>query len=100
MNQGLPLLGSSSADTHGTIAAVHALHLMQSSLLITLIGKAHKSVTARLSSGSIRHDLGGLAALVLVLKQLYEDKLVDLRTQIANEDAVLGATVVAAAAKC
>lgn len=59
--QDIPLLRSRSTNTHGPVAAVDTLHLVQSTLLVALVGEAHESVTARLAGGSIRHDLGGLA---------------------------------------
>lgn len=94
--QDLPLLWSSSADTHGSVAAVHTLHLVQSSLLVALVGEAHKSVTARLSGRGIRHDLSGLAGGETSLEQRHEDELVDLRTEVSDKDGELGTALVTA----
>lgn len=68
---------------------------MQSSLLVTLIGEAHESVTARLSSRSIRHNLRGLARGEASLEERDEDELVHLRAEVSNEDRELRTTFVA-----
>lgn len=94
--QDLPLLWGSSADTHGAVAAVDALHLVQSSLLVALIGEAHESVTARLSGSGIRHDLSRLAGGEASLEQRHEDEFVHLRTEVSDKDRELGAALVTA----
>lgn len=92
------VLGSRGANAHRAVAAVDALHLGQGLLLVLLVGKANEAVAARHSADGIRHDLGRLGGRVLVLEQLDKDELGDLGAQVADEDAVLGATLVAAAA--
>lgn len=41
------VLGSGSADAHGSVAAVNALHLGKGTLLVCLIGEADETVAAR-----------------------------------------------------
>jgi hypothetical protein len=91
------VLRSSSADAHGSVAAVNALHLGKGTLLVCLIGEADETVTARKATDRVRHYLGRLAAGEAVLEDADENVLVDLGAEIADEDGVLGTTVVAAA---
>jgi hypothetical protein len=90
------VLGCRSADAHGSVAAVDALHLGKGLLLVLLAGKADESIAARHSRDGVGHDLGRLGRLVLVLEQLDEDKLGHLGTKVADEDGVLGTALVAA----
>lgn len=94
---GVLVLGSRSGNAHWAVAAVDTLHLLESALLIGLIGEAHESVTARQSADRVRHDLGGFARWEASLEDAHEDVLVDLWAEIANEDGVLWATVLTAA---
>jgi hypothetical protein len=41
------VLGGGSADAHGSVAAVNALHLGKGTLLVCLIGEADETVTTR-----------------------------------------------------
>lgn len=91
------VLGSSRTDAHGTVTAVDALHLVQSGLLFLLVGEADEAVATRHAADGVGHDLGGLARIELVLEERQEDVLVDLGAEIADEDAILGSTVIAAA---
>jgi hypothetical protein len=91
------VLGGSSADAHRTVAAVNALHLGKSLLLVLLIGETDETVTARHAADGVGHDLGGLGGGVLVLEKLHEDELGDLGTKVSNEDRELGAALVTAA---
>jgi len=91
------VLGGSSADAHGSVTAVNALHLGKGTLLVCLIGEADETITARKAADRVRHYLGRLAAGEAVLEDADENVLVDLGAEITNEDGVLGATVVAAA---
>jgi hypothetical protein len=90
------VLGSRSADAHGSVTTVDALHLGEGLLLVLLAGEADETVAARHSRDGVWHDLGGLGGLVLVLEQLDKDKLGDLGTEVANEDGVLGTALIAA----
>ena len=90
------VLGRSRGNAHGTITAVHALHLGQSTLLIRLVGEANKAVATRHATDGVCHDLGGLAGWKAVLEEGHENVFVDLGTKVADENGVLGSTVVAA----
>lgn len=90
------VLGGSRGDAHGAVAAVDTLHLGQSTLLIVLIGEADKTIAARHSTDGVGHDLGGLAGRESALEEGNQDIFVDLGAQVANEDGVLGATVITA----
>jgi hypothetical protein len=72
------------------------LHLKKGALLITFLGEAYKAVATRLAGNSIRHDLGRLARGEAVLKQRNQNELINLRTEIADKDGVLGAAVITA----
>jgi hypothetical protein len=89
-----PVLGGSSRDAHGSVAAVNALHLNESALLVVLVGEADETVASALAAHSIGHDLGRLARGEASLEEGNQDVLVDLRAKVANEDAVLGAAVI------
>lgn len=90
------VLGGGGGNAHGAVTAVHALHFIERLLLILFACESHETVAARHARDGVRHDLGGLARRVLVLKQLHKDKLVDLGTKIAHEDGELGSALVAA----
>lgn len=51
-------LRGGSGDAHGAIAAIDALHLDESTLLVGLLREADETVTARLAGHGVRHDLG------------------------------------------
>ena len=55
------VLRCSSRDAHRSVAAVDALHLTESTLLIGLVGEADKTVATRHSREGVGHDLGRLA---------------------------------------
>jgi len=88
------VLGGGGRDAHGSVAAVDTLHLDKSPLLIVLVGEADESVATALTGHGIRHDLGGLARGETGLEQGHQNVFVDFRAEVANENAVLGATVV------
>lgn len=88
------VLGSSSRDTHRTVAAVDTLHFGESALLVLRVGEANESVTARHAADWVRHDLGGLDGAVFALEEGDEDVFIDLWTEIANKDGVLRAAIV------
>ena len=90
------VLGGGSGDTHGAVAAVDTLHLTQSTLLVILIGEADKAITTGHSTDGVGHYLGRLARWESALEKGNEDIFVHLRTQVANENGVLGTTVIAA----
>lgn len=91
------VLGGGSANAHGSVAAVNALHLGEGTLLVCLVGEANEAIATRKAADRVRHYLGRLAAGEAVLEDADENVLVDLGAEIANEDGVLGATVIAAA---
>lgn len=91
------VLGGGGADAHGPVAAVDALHLAESQLLVTLVGEADETVAPRETADRVGHDLGRLAGVVLGLEERHEDVLVDLGAKVADEDGEFGATVVTAA---
>jgi hypothetical protein len=72
------------------------LHLVESLLLVALIGEADETVPARHTRDGVTHDLGRLAGWVLVLEERHEDVFVHLRTEVAHENAEFGTTIVAA----
>ena len=92
------VLGSRGADAHRPITAVNALHLSEGLLLVLLVGETNESVTTRHAADGVGHDLSRLGGGVLVLEELDEDKLGDLRAKVSNEDGVLRATLIAAVA--
>jgi hypothetical protein len=75
------------------------LHLREGLLLLFLIGEANETVSTRHAANGVRHDLGGLARLELVLKQLDKNELVDLGAEITDENRELGAAVIATVAE-
>ena len=93
------VLGSRSRNAHRSIAAVDALHLTKSTLLVALVGEADKAVAARHAGERIGHDLGRLAGWETALEERNQDILVDFGTEIANEDGVLGTAVIASIGK-
>ena len=90
------VLGGRSTNAHGSVSTVHTLHLGESLLLVLLVGETDEAVTARHAADGVGHDLGRLGGGVLVLEELDEDELGDLRTKVSNEDAIFGATLVTA----
>ena len=98
-NAGALVLGGGGGDTHGAVAAVDTLHLAQGTLLVVLVGEAHKTVTAGHAADGIGHDLGGLAGREAALEERDEDVFVDLGAEVTHEDGVLGATVITAVYK-
>lgn len=90
------VLGGGGGDTHGAVAAVDTLHLTQGTLLVILIGEADKAVTTRHSTNWVGHDLGRLARWEPALEKGNENVFVNLRAQVANENGVLGTTIIAA----
>lgn len=89
------VLGSSGRDAHRPVAAVNALHLGKSSLLVALIGETHKPVATGHARDGIGHNLGRLARREARLEERNEDILVDLRAKVANKDRVFGTAVIA-----
>jgi hypothetical protein len=88
------VLGSSSRDTHRSVTAVDTLHLNKSTLLIVLVREANETVAAALARHGVGHDLGRLARRESSLEERNQDILVDLGAKVANENAVLGATII------
>ena len=80
------VLGGRGGDTHGAVAAVDALHLGESALLVTLIGEADEAVATRHAGDRISHDLGRLARWESGLEKRDQDIFVDLWAKITNED--------------
>lgn len=91
----IPLLRRSSADPHGSVTAIDTLHLLKSTLLVTLLGEANEAVSAGLASVGVGHDLGRLARREASLEERHQNVLGDLWAKVANEDGELGAAVVA-----
>ena len=91
----IPGLRSGGGDAHRAIAAVDALHLHEGALLVRLVAKADESISARLSSHRVGHDLRGLARRKTALEERNEDELVDLGAEVADEDRELGAAIIA-----
>lgn len=90
------VLGRRGGDAHGSVTAVDALHLDQSTLLVLLVREANEAVTTALSGHSVGHDLSRLAGGEASLKQRDEDEFVHLRAEVANEDGELGTAVITA----
>lgn len=91
------VLGGSSADAHGAVSAVDALHLSEGLLLVLLAGEPNETVAAGHATDGVGHDLGGFGGGVLVLEELNEDELGHFWTQVSDEDAEFGTTFIAAA---
>ncbi len=72
------------------------MHLNEGPLLIAFFGKSDKAVAARLARDGVRHNLGRLAAREASLEERYEDEFVHLGAEVADEDAILGATILTA----
>lgn len=89
-------LGRGGRDAHGAVAAVDALHLGESTVLVLLVGEADKSVAARHAADGIGHDLGRLARGEAGLEKRNQNVFVDLGAEIADEDGVFGTAVVTA----
>jgi hypothetical protein len=94
------VLGGSGADAHGTIAAVDALHLTKSTLLVLLVGEANEAIAAGHARERVGHDLGGLARWKAALEEGDEDVFVDFGSKIADEDGEFGGAVVTGACQC
>jgi len=88
------VLGGSSGDSHGAVAAVDTLHLDKSALLVVLIGKADKPIATALAGHGIGHDLSRLAGWEARLEERNQNVFVDLGSEVTNEDAVFGTAVV------
>ena len=80
------VLWCGSRNAHWSIATVDALHLLQCALLVTLVGKANKTVTTGHSTDRIGHNLGRFAGREAVLEKGDQDVFVDLGSEIANEN--------------
>lgn len=91
---GTDTLGGSGGDAHGTVTAVNALHLGQSTVLILLVRKTNEAVATRHAADGVGHDLSGLARREARLEQRDQDVFVDLGAEITDEDGVLRATVI------
>ena len=94
MARNLPVLGGSSRNSHGPVAAVDALHLNEGTLLVVLVREANKAIATALARHGVRHDLSRLARGEASLEEGNEDIFVYLGAKISDEDAVLGATVI------
>lgn len=90
------VLGGSSADAHGAVTTVYALHLSEGLLLVLLAGESNETVSAGHATDGVGHDLGGFGGGVLVLEELNEDELGYFWTQVSDEDAEFGTTLIAA----
>lgn len=93
-----PSLRGRSRNSHGTVAAINALHLNESSLLIGLITKADEAVATGLARHGIRHDLGGLARGEAALEKGDQNELVDLGAEVADKNAVLRSAIITVSA--
>jgi len=89
------VLRGGGRDAHRSVATVDTLHLHKSPLLVILIREANEAVAAALSSHGIGHDLGRLAGREAGLEEGHEDILVHLRSEIADEDGILRASILA-----
>lgn len=88
-----------SRDAHRSVAAVDALHLCKSALLVHLISKSDKSVATRDAAHRISHNLGRLARCVAALEERDEHILVDFWAQVTDEDGVLWSALIASTAR-
>ena len=93
---GTLVLWGSGRDAHGTVTAVDALHFRERALLVGLVGEADEAVAAGEAGDGIGHDLGRLARWEARLEERHEHVLVDLGTQVADEDGELGPAFLAA----
>jgi hypothetical protein len=88
------VLRGGRGDAHGAVAAVDTLHLDEGALLVILIGKANEPVATALTGHGIGHDLSRLAGRETRLEQRNQDVFVDLGAKIADENTILGTSVV------
>jgi hypothetical protein len=88
------VLWSRGGDSHWAVAAVDALHLSKSALLVALIGEAHEAIATRHARNWIGHDLSRLARRESGLKERYENIFVNLWAEVTNKDRELGTTVI------
>jgi len=93
------VLGSSGRDSHRSVTAVNTLHLNQGALLVVLVGEPNEPVASALARHGIRHDLGRLARGEASLEKRDKHVFINLGAEVTNEDAILGATVVASVHK-
>lgn len=63
------ILGRGGRNAHRSIPAVDTLHLLQSLLLVILIGEADEAVSSRHATDWVGHNLGGFASLEFALEQ-------------------------------
>lgn len=91
----VPVLRSGWRHTHRSITAVYALHLRQCSLLIVFVRKPNKSIASGLPGLLVCHDLRRLARWESSLEESDEDEFVHFVTQIANEDGIFRAAIIA-----
>ena len=75
------------------------MHLVKSTLLVAFVGESHKAIAARHARKRIGHDLSRLAGGEAALEERDQNVLVDFRAEVANEDRVFRATVVASIGK-
>jgi len=81
------VLGNSSADTHGTVSTIDALHLRQCTVPLSFITETDESVSAGLARHGIRHDLGRLAGLISDLEERQEHVFGDFWSEISDKNA-------------
>lgn len=91
------VFGGRSGNSHGTVSAVNALHFIQRTLLVAFLRKADKSITTGHAANGVGHDFGRFARGEAALKKGNQYVFVNLRTEIANEDGVLGTALILAA---
>ena len=93
------VLWSGSRNAHWAVTAVDTLHLSESALLIALIREANEAVATGHAGDWVGHDLGRLAGWEPALEEGDQNILVDLWSEITNEDGELWATVIATVGK-
>jgi len=80
------VLGCGSRDAHRSVAAVDALHCLESALLLGFFREADEAVAARHAGHGVRHYFGGFAGWELGLEEGVEDVFVYFRAEVADEN--------------
>jgi hypothetical protein len=71
------------------------LHFDQRTLLVRFIAEPNEPVSTGLTGHCVGHDFGRFAGWETRLEERYQDEFVDLGTEVSDENAKFGATVIA-----
>lgn len=80
------VLGGGSRNAHRPVTAIDALHLGESTLLVTLLRETDKAIATGHAGDGICHDLCRLAGRESGLEERNKNIFINLRSEIANEN--------------